>query len=154
MNWVSVLALAFCCMFNLAVFGVVNYSFETPAYTGSAWVNISGQPDKTDGVVGGWTFVLSSGIARNGSPWVNTAPEGMQTAYIQNTGTITQDVEIENAGFYVLTFKAANRPSYNADNLAVSFNGSQVGYVSYLEINNSAVFKEYSFNLGVFASGT
>jgi hypothetical protein len=95
-----------------------NYGFESPV-TGS-W---------TDRPVGySWTFVGSCGVAKNGSPWVSVAPEGVQVGFMQYACTITQTITVDIAGTYTLSFKAANRPSYTSNNIKVSIDGVQVGY--------------------------
>ncbi|NDP22956.1 MAG: T9SS type A sorting domain-containing protein, partial [Paludibacter sp.] len=84
--------------------GIVNGCFESPVtttYQYGPFTNI-------------WTFDGLSGIQRNGSAWTTiNAPEGLQTAFIQQTGIITQNVNF-NAGSYKVGFYAAQRPSDQA----------------------------------------
>ncbi|RYY37249.1 MAG: T9SS type A sorting domain-containing protein [Sphingobacteriaceae bacterium] len=58
----------------------------------------------------GWTFDAGSGVQKNGGGFgANTAPDGVQTAFIQSTGVIKQDVGFSAAGNYYLKFKASKR---------------------------------------------
>ena len=59
-----------------------------------------------------WTFTGGAGISGNGSgfTWSNPpAPQGVQVAFIQSTGAMSQTVEGWAAGTYALTFDAAQR---------------------------------------------
>jgi len=102
---------------------LVNPGFETPALGSGFQYNPSGA-----GI--GWTFSPSSGIQHNGSAWgAATAPEGVQTAFIQSTSTISQALSL-NAGNYILAFKAAQRNcclTPNTQPIKVSVDGTQIG---------------------------
>ena len=103
---------------------LVNPSFETPRLGSSYRYRPSGA-----GV--GWTFTGGSGIQANGSAWRGAAaPDGTQTAFIQNLGTIAQAITL-NAGTYALTFRAARRsfsePSGGVQPIRVTLDGVQVG---------------------------
>lgn len=84
--------------------GILNSGFEFPTtakFEYGAFTN-------------GWTFDTQSGIQRNGSDWAaSNAPEGIQAAFIQQTGVITQNINF-NAGSYKVRFYAAQRPSDQA----------------------------------------
>jgi predicted phage tail protein len=80
---------------------------------------------------GSWAFNAFSGIQRNGSAWnAATAPEGVQTAFIQGSsaglGTITQSLTLP-AGTYAVTFRAAQRAGYSVQPLQFRVNGAPIG---------------------------
>src|SRR5205823_5487588 len=65
---------------------LVNPGFESPAL-GSGY-----QYDPTGNGLG-WVFSGRTGIQHNGSAWgAATAPEGVQTAFVQMTGSMSQTV--------------------------------------------------------------
>jgi len=138
---------------RLAAVEVVNSGFETPETDG--WIKIAVDYDPpTDGLTGGWTFYGSAGIARNGSPWVNTAPEGDQVLYLQNNSDVTQEITLETGGFYQISFKAANRPNYSSINLRVLFNGKELAFWNAAQIENNAVFQSFTADIGFQHAGT
>jgi len=103
---------------------LVNANFETPALGANYQYNPSGT-----GV--GWSFVGSSGVQGNGSGWqASPAPSGTQTAFIQNTGTISQSLML-GAGSYTLTFQVARRaysfPAGGVQPIVVSIDGLPIG---------------------------
>ena len=111
---------------------VVNAGFELPAMnTGECWGYLT-----SDGVTGGWkmngapSVNNGTGIARNGFPtnarWVTTSPQGIQIAYLQGTSYCFQTVTVQRAGSYLLSFSAANRPTYTADNVELLVDGVSV----------------------------
>ena len=64
-----------------------------------------------------WAFSGSSGISGNNSGFTAgnpPAPQGSQVAFLQETGSFTQSVTGWAAGFYVLTFDAAQRENFQA----------------------------------------
>ena len=77
-----------------------------------------------------WTFSGNSGIERNGSPWgAAPAPEGMQAAFIQSTGSISQTLSF-GPGTYTLAFMAAQRAccvSPYVQPIRVTVDGAQIG---------------------------
>jgi archaellum component FlaF (FlaF/FlaG flagellin family) len=77
--------------------------FETPALTAGTYrYNPAGSP---------WTFLGSAGLATNGSAFTQgnpDAPQGNQVAFLQGTGTISQNVTMP-AGAYNITFDSAQR---------------------------------------------
>lgn len=133
---------------------VINASFELPAYGANGWSYLA-----NDGVAGGWTFTkrdgsANGGIARNGAPWVTNAPLGVQVGFVQKNGDMTQNITVPASGFYRLTFKASNRPSYGADALVVKINGTTVGSWTETTIANGGLFKSYSAELGELQTGS
>ncbi|HWX67570.1 MAG TPA: hypothetical protein VNZ27_14210 [Rhodanobacter sp.] len=103
---------------------VVNGSFEIPALGSNYKYNPTGT-----GV--GWTFVGASGIQGNGSAWNGAnAPNGVQTAVIQNLGTFSQTINF-NAGSHTLSVQAARRlqsiPAGSVQPIKVSIDGQQIG---------------------------
>jgi hypothetical protein len=102
---------------------LVNPGFETPALGSGFQYNPSGA-----GI--GWTFSGNSGIQHNGSAWgAAAAPDGVQTAFVQSTSSISQALSL-NAGNYTLGFKAAQRNCCLTPNLQpikVTVDGTQIG---------------------------
>jgi hypothetical protein len=79
--------------------GLLNTSFESPA----------SNTNQYGSTTSGWVFVSNSGVQQNGSVWgaVN-APDGFQTAFIQNTGSFSQSLWFK-PGTYSLKFRSAKR---------------------------------------------
>jgi hypothetical protein len=78
-----------------------------------------------------WAFSGLSGISGNNSGFTAgnpTAPQGVQVAFLQETGSFTQTVTGWVAGTYVLTFYAAQRENYQAhqQNFNVLIDGNVV----------------------------
>ena len=126
---------------------LVNASFEIPALSGGYQYN--------PGAAGvGWTFSAQSGIEGNGSAWgAATAPSGVQAAFIQSTGTISQTLSL-NAGSYTLSFQAAHRACCVLPHLQpikVSLDGTQIGS---LVSPASTSFAVFSIPLSVASSGS
>jgi hypothetical protein len=97
--------------------------FETPSLAAGAFAyRPSGSP---------WTFTDNAGLANNGSAFNNpTAPQGSQVAFLQQSGSMSQVVNLP-AGTYVLDFMAAQRPINNASKQTfnVEVDGTVVGTV-------------------------
>ena len=79
-----------------------------------------------------WAFSGGSGISRNNSGFTSgnpPAPQGVQVAFLQGTGSFTQSVTGWAAGSYVLTFDAAQRGNFGVSqqNFNVLIDGSVVG---------------------------
>jgi hypothetical protein len=79
-----------------------------------------------------WTFTGASGISGNNSGFTSgnpPAPQGVQVAFLQRTGSFSQSVAGWAAGSYVLTFEAAQRANYQAShqNFNVLIDGTVVG---------------------------
>jgi len=139
--------------------GLVNASFEVPAYVASQAIGVGWNYLANDGLPGGWVFTKrdgtgNGGIAHDGSPWVNTSPLGVQAGFLQRNGDMTQNIVIPVAGGYMVAFKAANRPSKGADALEVKIDGVVKGSWTAAEIDGGAVFKNYSAGLGELQAGT
>ncbi|MGA2245043.1 MAG: protease pro-enzyme activation domain-containing protein [Verrucomicrobiota bacterium] len=101
-----------------------NLGFETPvinagsyqyAPTGASWTFGGASPN-------------GSGILANGSAFSNpTAPQGVQAAFVQEDGTISQALSGLIPGTnYTVTFQAAERPG-NAQSWKVTINGASIG---------------------------
>jgi len=74
-----------------------------------------------------WTFNEYAGVQRNGSIWgAPDAPDGVQAAFIQGPGTISQSIAIEVAGVYKLHFKMVRRTG-SAQTVNVYFDGGLIG---------------------------
>jgi hypothetical protein len=142
------------CAVRMSAVEIVNSGFETPAFPPTGWLKISAEPDPTDGLVGGWTFFNNSGIGNNGSPWVDTAPEGVQVGYVKDNSSIEQDFEITSLGSYRLDFLAAHRPNHPATHLRVLIDDLEVAYWASSEIMDNEQFATYSVYLGFLPQGT
>jgi hypothetical protein len=94
-----------------------------------------------------WVFVGKAGLSGNGSAFTSGnpgAPQGGQVAFVQNSGSISQQVNLA-AGTYVLTFDAAQRGNVgqSGQEVAVLVDGTVVGTVkpagtSYASYSTSA----------------
>lgn len=125
---------------------IVNAGFELPAYPSDGGWNYLG----SDGITGGWS-ISAGGIARNWAPWVTVAPQGVQIAFLQGTSYVVQNITVPQAATYRLSFKASNRPNFNADNLEVLFDGVTVLSMPYTQIDNGGNFKDYSVDVALAA---
>jgi hypothetical protein len=100
---------------------VPNFGFESPSISGFQY-----NPS-----VGSWTFTGASpngsGLVANGSGFGNpNAPQGVQAAFLQEHGTITQSISGFTPGTaYQITFEAAERPG-NAQTWNVTINGTVI----------------------------
>lgn len=101
-----------------------DFGFETPSIgSGSYQYNPTG---------GSWTFNGAngngSGIVGNGSAFLSpSAPQGVQAAFIQKTGTISQTISGFTPGInYTISFLAAERLN-NAQSWNVTVNGAVIG---------------------------
>ena len=103
---------------------VIDPGFEQPVVgTGAFEYDPTGSP---------WVFTGGSGISGNNSAFTSgnpPAPQGVQVAFLQGTGSFTQSVTGWAAGSYVLTFDAAQRGNFGVSqqNLDVLIDGSVVG---------------------------
>ena len=104
---------------------VRNPGFEAPVLPATLlWQNGvtgTGRPDD-----GSWTYFVSSGITKVGSPWLwysTPVPGGQQAAYLQSNGTgdggISQTIRLTE-GDYSLTLQAIGRYSYGPAGLTIS----------------------------------
>ncbi len=117
----------------------LDYGFETPNIgSGNYQYNPSGAP---------WAFSGASpngsGIVANGSAFSNpNAPEGIQAAFVQEYGTMTQTVSgLTPGALYMITFRAAERPG-NSQSWNVTVNGTAVG--SYNPGSDAGAYVVYS----------
>jgi len=100
-----------------------NYGFETPGIGGGSY-----QYNPTGG---SWTFSgaspSGSGLVGNGSAFGNpNAPQGVQAAFLQKTGTISQNISGFYPGInYTVSFLAAERFN-NAQSWNVTVNGAVI----------------------------
>ena len=79
-----------------------------------------------------WAFTGGAGISGNNSGFTSgnpPAPQGVQVAFLQGTGSFTQSVTGWAAGSYVLTFDAAQRGNFEVSrqNFEVLIDGKVVG---------------------------
>jgi len=87
---------------------IANLGFELPVIN-----TLQYRPTDAD-----WTFSDDGGIQRNLSAFqACDAPEGVQTAFLQNISTISQTVSFDEAGSYVIIFMAAKRTSWGGDQI-------------------------------------
>ena len=92
-------------------------SFETPLVSG-----FLARPSGS-----GWFFSGGSLIQANGSAYAAAAaPDGIQTANLQNTSMISQPINLA-AGSYVIYFKAARRSSGGIQPVRISIDDNQIG---------------------------
>ncbi|WP_217594669.1 cellulase family glycosylhydrolase [Cohnella sp. GbtcB17] len=97
---------------------VSNGSFESPTTSNFAYRPLGAT----------WTFTGDAGIQRNGGDFgASAAPLGVQTAFVQNSGTMSQLVSL-TAGTYKVAFKAAKRTSYGGtQTFNVMFDSTLIG---------------------------
>ena len=128
---------------------LVNAGFELPVYGVAGWAYLT-----SDGVTGGWSFnTAGGGIARSGSTWVGTAPEGLQAGFLQATSYMAQNINLPSTASYRLSFAMVNRPAKNAGDLALVIDGVTNKTWTAAEINNSGVFRSFSVDLGEMTAG-
>ena len=134
-------------MVNAPASSLVNAGFEAPALG-------SGYRYNPTGVGVGWTFSPGSGIEHNGSAFgAATAPEGVQAAFLQGVGTLSQAIDL-NAGSYTLSFKAALRSccvSPYVQPVRVTVDAAQIGT---LVSPATTSFAPYSIPFTIVTSGT
>jgi len=99
--------------------GIINGCFETPVTTTYQYGTMTN----------GWTFDTKTGVQRNASGMgAPTAPEGVQTSFINKTGVITQNVNF-SAGSYKIGFFAAKK-SGNTQTLKVYYDATLIGTIT------------------------
>jgi hypothetical protein len=113
--------------YGLAHLGtVVNGSFEYPAVTGYQYNPGPTLPEFREKY--GWFFANGAIIQANDSDWHGApAPNGIQTAVLQGTGTMSQTIDLA-AGTYTLKFKAARRNG-QVQPLKIRVDSAQIGSV-------------------------
>lgn len=100
---------------------IVDASFETPSL---GYGNFMYKPSHS-----AWIFSPYAGISANHSGFTNgnpPAPYGVQVAFIQREGTISQTV-VFAAGVYEISFYAAQRANYESNTFQVLVDGELVG---------------------------
>ena len=109
---------------------LINTGFESPAVSTYLYNPTSAA----------WTFSGSSGVQKNGSTWgAATAPEGVQALFLQDANSsISQTINVVNAGNYVIKFKMARRNT-QAQTVKVYIDATLVGTFT----PASSVFAEY-----------
>jgi CSLREA domain-containing protein len=115
--------------------------FEAPALGAGAYeYTPTGSP---------WTFAGGAGLASNGSVFNNPpAPQGSQVAFLQNSGSISQAVDLA-AGTYTLSFMAAQRPG-NQQTFEVLVDGAVVATVT----PSGSAFAPYSTDAFTVKAGS
>ena len=130
-----------------------NGGFEQPALSSATWSYLT-----SDGVYGGWTMSNNShaGMARNGSPWVTTAPEGLQVGFLQKDAYMKQTFTIPLTGAYRLTFSGSARPNYQgADAIELKVDGQSVAQWGTNAFDNSgAAFSTQSTTNLILTTGS
>ena len=80
-----------------------------------------------------WTFSNQAGLSGNGSGFTSgnsTAPNGVQVAFLQNQGVISQTINNWAAGNYALTFSVAQRANMASNQIfAIQVDGQTVDTV-------------------------
>ncbi len=80
-----------------------------------------------------WTFVGHAGISGNGSGFTSgtpNAPQGVQVAFLQNTGSASQFISFQ-PGTYMVSFEAAQRENISSNQtVEVLVDGSVVGSIT------------------------
>ncbi|MBM7564780.1 hypothetical protein JOC55_001721 [Paenibacillus sacheonensis] len=119
---------------------LANAGFESPGISGFQYGPFTN----------GWTFAGTSGIQHNGSAFgAASAPEGAQTALIQNAGEFSQTVNFA-AGTYAVTFKAAKRPTGGTQIFNVYYDAALIGTFS----PTSTGFAAFTTNSFVATAGS
>ena len=119
--------------------GILNTGFEFPSTASFQYGPMTN----------GWTFDTQSGVQRNGSAWgAPTAPQGSQTALLQNLGVITENVNFK-AGSYKVGFFAAQRTG-NTQIFTVYYDATLIGTFTPA---SSAAWTYYSTNAFTATAG-
>ncbi len=142
--------------------GLVNGGFETPNLANAAFAYASPALDGASGV--GWQFGGSAGVAANGSAFATQnsltsaiagAPQGRQVGFIQGQGSIRQTFDVGGAGYYTVSYFAAQRAPFvngrliaNKQNVAVLVDGRIVG-----SIDPNGGYQNYTTNPFFLAAG-
>ena len=99
--------------------GIINGCFESPVTTTYQYGTMTN----------GWTFDTKTGVQRNASGMgAPTAPEGVQTAFVNKNGVITQNVNF-SAGSYKIGFFAAKK-SGNTQTIKVYYDATLIGTIT------------------------
>ena len=99
---------------------MANGGFETPALAAGSFLYEGGT------TTGSWTYGGSAAISANGSGFTGgnpPAPQGVQVAVLQETGSASQVVGGFTAGQYdTVSFSAAQRAGYPPSSVMVTLN--------------------------------
>jgi hypothetical protein len=85
---------------------------------------------------------------------VNSAPEGVQVAFIQNAGSISRTINVAVAGAYVLSFQAANRPGYVPSGLVITVDNKTILTLSSGQIGQGSDFNRFQSPALSMSAGT
>jgi F5/8 type C domain len=102
-----------------------NWGFESPAQGGTG---TSGNSFTYGPLTNGWTFNSTSGVQQAGSAWNSySPPQGLQTAFLQNsTSSFSQSLNFP-AGKYNIRFLASQRTTVgSAQAINVYFDSTQI----------------------------
>ena len=135
------------------VVGIANASFETPGLgTGSSAYQYSP-------VGASWSFSTpagsaGAGFAGNSSAFSNpNAPDGQQAAFVQESGSMSQNVPSFAAASYTLTVSGAQRTAHNPggpQSVDVYLDSTKIGTIA----PTSGAFADYSVSLGTVSAGS
>jgi len=106
-----------------------NWGFESPAQGGTGG---SGNSFTYGPLTNGWTFNANSGVQQAGSAWGSySPPQGLQTAFLQNSpSTFSQSLTFP-AGKYNIRFLASQRTTVgSAQAISVNFDSTQIASIS------------------------
>jgi hypothetical protein len=121
---------------------LANASFESPFLSG-------GYQYRSAGAF--WVFSGNSGVAANNSAFHPApAPDGVQCAFVQMMGTVSQTVTLA-AGSYTLSFKASARPQQGPNAVTVALDGAQIGAT--VTPPSSQIWTAYSIPFAIAADG-
>ena len=106
--------------------------FEAPSVGSGSYADYLYDPTGSP-----WTFSGGAGVAGNGSGFTSgnpDAPQGTQVAFLQSsTGSISQSLDFEVPGSYVVSFQAAQRGNYQVggnQTIEVLLDGTVVGTIT------------------------
>ena len=122
------------------------FEFETPALAAGAY--------KYDPAGATWAFSGDAGTSANGTAFTSgnpNAPEGSQVAFIEETGSISQTVNLA-AGTYALSFDAAERGNFGNSTQAIEVlvDGNNIGTIT----PTGTVYALYSTNKFTVTAGS
>ena len=127
----------FLCAFPSTAQTILNGGFETPALAAGTYAYGPAAAD--------WVF-SGAGIQSNGSAWAAAAaPEGTQTAFVQNVGSVAQSLTLA-AGTYTVRFSAARRVS-QVQPLQILIDGTPIGSPIAPAGNNFATYTSENFTV-------
>jgi len=100
-----------------------------------------------------WTFDIASGISAPDTTWVAAGAviDGSYAAYIQLAGVMSQPITVSVSGSYLLTFKAANRPTFYASGIDVKIDGVTVRSFAGNEFQSAGVFQRFAAQVDLTA---